>query len=490
MNILNPTKVKILNKILRISLMLVCLSLASCSVLPSGPEKLGLDSPDFKPSSVDSWVLPNGLKVLYSFNDEVPLVSGALYVPGGALFEDSKLVGLASATGSQMRGGGTTTISPDRLDLMLDNIGASIETGFGDEFGTFTFSSLGEDFEKVFSLFADVIRRPGFDEKRFSLWKQLTANGIIRRKDSPETMASMAFADLIYGEGSPYSRSISSSTLRNITRSAMKGFYRDFVGPSDSILVLTGSVSKASVREQVDKQFSQWPQQRRRSIEFPKVEHTPNPGVYVLERNFPQAVVLVGHRGPKRHSADRFPMHIFNRIFGHGGMESLLFNEIRSRRGLAYSVYGGFSPGPASGEFQVYAATRVEQALEAVKGIVELAKKQKIEAPSPEVVDGAINSTSRNFVFKFSSPAAIATREALLEMLKFPVGYNETFVEKVKQVTPEQVFEVAQKRLQEEYVIVLVGKIDPDKVQAELKDFGPVHKFKFDEKPIIPTYEK
>ena len=190
--------------------------LAGCSGIANSPEKLGFGDISFSIPQAEEWQLPNGLKVYYYFNDELPQMRGRLYLPGGSLFNDSGITGLAAATGSQMREGGVPGLLPDQLDKRLDDLAASIESAFGDEYGTVSFFSLSEDFDEVFSLFGQVVREPVFNAQRLGLWKMLAAERIRRRRDKPKTMAAMAFADLVYGDESAYSKTTTFESVRFI----------------------------------------------------------------------------------------------------------------------------------------------------------------------------------------------------------------------------------------------------------------------------------
>jgi len=468
-------------KILAILLSLSFLGYGCSST--NNPLELGLSTQDYIPESPDSWTLPNGLKVLYRYNDELPVVSGSLYVKGGSLNESLSLRGLASATGSQMRSGGVKGMSPAELDLMLDSMGAAVESGFSDEYGTISFSGLADDFEKVFGLFSRTALDPAFDEARFDLWKKQRTSSIGRRKDSPDTMASMIFDQALYGSDSLMGSFTTTNSVSRLGRGDLQRFHRNFVVPKGAILAVSGDISKERLQTAVLSRFSSWNSISGISKKWPKAPSGFKPGVYLLEKDIEQAVVLVGHKGPKRHSPDFYPLHIFNLMFGYGSFDSLLFNEIRSKLGLAYTVYGGFASDPVSGQLQVYAGTRNDQALKSVEEIIKLIELSKSEAPAEARVESAISSASRNFVFKFATPDSVVTRAALLEMLGFPEGYNENFISRIKSVTQEQVYEVARNRLKDEFVIVIVGKLSLDQVKQRLGSRFAVNKVGFSEIP-------
>jgi zinc protease len=313
------------------------------------PDSLGLDIVEVELIKPEVWTLKNGLRVYYLQDNELPLIEGVLFAFGGSLWEPETLAGLASATGSQMREGGIHNFLPDKLDELLDSIGASIESSIGTDFATVTFSTLEEDFDRVFPLFRDVIINPTFDSSRLSLWKRSQIDSINQRSESASTMAQMGLSMLVYGDASPYSRVPSEQTINRITPGAMKDFHKRIFNPSNSILVLTGNISSDSAKNAIEKNFLSWKQTSSKktitSDDYPPISHDAVPGIYVLERDFEQAQVSLGHIGPPRLTEDRIAISIFNRVYLSSGFSSLLFSEIRGRLGLAYYVGGGIYPG-------------------------------------------------------------------------------------------------------------------------------------------------
>lgn len=472
------------------SLFFVCILFVSgCSsvtTMVEDPRDLKVGSVQFDLPRADSWTLENGLQVYYYHNAELPLMQGKMYFRGGALNDPFGIPGLAGASGSQMRSGGIVGMSPAQLDKKLDDMAASIESSFGEEFGSVGFFSLSEDFEEIFSIFSKVIRQPAFDQKRLALWKALSKDGISHRRDAPSTMASMAFNELVYGKGSPFARYKSVESINKITRSSLQDFHKLFVRPDTALLAISGSLSKSEARKAIQKYFGDWKAGTKELPELPTVTHNIKPGVYVLERDFEQATVIMGHLGPPRHTEDAYATTILNRVFGHGGFSSLLFREIRSRLGLAYSVYGGIWPDVVAGTFQVSMGTRAEKAADAIDAVLEQINKIQNELVATDDFIAAKSATEKSFVFKFADPSFVADRAALLNILAYPKLYDEGYLASVEKVTREQAQEVARTRIEpDKLVIVVVGKVSPEEMAKKLsKDFD-VYRLSFDTEPRV-----
>lgn len=470
----------------RLFFVLLIVFTSGCSKLPNSPKELGLGEIEFDIPEAERWQLKNGLNVVYYHNDEIPQVSGTLYFPGGTLNDPSGIAGLPQAVGSQIRAGALASIKPDALDKRLDDLAASIESSFGEEYGTVSFFALEEDFDEVFSLFSQLVRSPAFDADRLSLWKRLATERILRRRDNPESMASMTFNRLLFGEDSAFTRASSQESLGKITREKMREFHRRFVRPDGAYLTITGSLSREEVEREIAAKFADWPAAEFQRPALPRVEAKPMPGIYVLERDFEQATILIGHRGPSRHTEDIYPIKIYNHLFGHGGFGSILFSEIRSKLGLAYSVYGGLWPGVVEGQFQIFMGTRVSQAPLAITRSLELTKESIQEVPEEERFLDAKSAVTKSFVFKFADPSYVADRVAILELLGYPESYDRDYLENIRSVTPSTVLEAGQRWVHpEELLIVVVGKVSAEEVAKAFKGRFDVYRVGFDTKPIF-----
>lgn len=466
---------------------LACL-LSSCALngIPSSPDKLGWNATEFKPHKPEEWEMKNGLHVLFIHDDELPMIGGSLYVRGGSLQDPPEMVGLASVTGSQIREGGIPGFAPDALDEKLDSLGAKIESSFGSEFGSISFSSLAEDFPEVSKLFAKVVREPTFDQSRLELWKRLALEGIRRRQDDPGTMAGMTFLQVLYGKDSPYARSITEQGIQRLKLDDLRAFRARYLRPDGSLLVVRGAITREQLQPQLEKLFGDWPPLKTPQPKMPEVKAPPQPGVYVLNRKFDQTTVLMGHLGPPRFTDDMYAMSIFNRIFGAGDFETVLFNEVRTKHGYAYEVEGGLAPGVSKGTFQINMGSRTDQALNAVKTALEVVDTTSRELPDEKMFNDSKLAVERSFVFKFEENDDILQRAATLRLMNYPPDFDDTYLAKMGAVTRKNILEVPQRWVKpEEFSIVLVGKHNMDEVKQALGTSRPFYEVTFDTEPHI-----
>ncbi len=453
--------------------------------IPDRPEGLVKEQLKFEIPGVDHWTMPNGLEVVYIFDDELPQVKGSLFFPGGELYEPADLVGLSQAVGAELREGSFNGVSPESLDKRLDNLAASIESAYGDEYGALSFSCLQEDFSQVFSLAANLLLKPAFEEKRFQLWKQHALEGIKRRKDNPDIMAAMSFSQLIYGKDSPYARSASINSIDKINIKLLREYHKKFMRPNGSWLVITGAVEKETLKKEIEKNFSNWQKNENILPALPEINNKIKPGIYVLEKDLDQSSILLGHFGPPRLTDDIHAMSVYNRVLGAGGFGSLLFDEIRTRLGLAYDINGGLIPGAVKGLFQVDIGTKNESAVMAIKKSLEVIERTIKQAPPEELFKESKSAAKQSFVFRFNSSDTIAKRFVTQRLQGYSEDYDRLYLNKLEAVNPKMVQDVANRWLDlKDIVIVIVGRLKAAEIKKQFPD-QDVYKLDFTTEPKV-----
>jgi zinc protease len=202
--------------------------------------------------------LKNGLIVYLMEDHELPLVSGTALIRTGGRWEPGEKVGLADITGDVMRMGGTLKHPPDELNKLLENRAASIETSIDLSSGSASFGCLTPDLDPVFNLFAEVLRSPAFPQDKLDLVKQQQKGSIARRNDSPNSIVGREFSKLIYGQESPYARTIEYTTLDNISRADMVALYQKYFHPENIILGISGDFDSAKMRSNIEAKLGDW----------------------------------------------------------------------------------------------------------------------------------------------------------------------------------------------------------------------------------------
>lgn len=401
--------------------------------------------------------LDNGMVVYLMPDRELPLVSGTALIRTGSRWEGAARVGLANLTGDVMRSGGTRQHTADQLNQLLEQRAASVETRIDTVSGSARFDALSEDLDTVFGLFAEVLREPVFAQDKLEIAKTQVAGGIARRNDDPDEIASREFQKLIYGETSPYARVVEYANLEGISRDDLMNFHKRYFHPNNVILGIVGDFDRERMRTLVQQKFGDWQNSPKLPfLKLPTVSQQHQGGIFTIDQpQLTQSSVLIGHLGGQRNSADYPALGVMNGVLnGFGGR---LFNEVRSRQGLAYSVYAAWSARyDYPGIFIAGGQTRSDATvpfIQAIKGEIERIRNRPI---TPEELKYAQESEINSFVFNFADPAQTLSRLLTYEYYGYPADFIFEYQRGVESTTIADVQRVAQQYLKPENLVTLV----------------------------------
>jgi zinc protease len=300
------------------------------------------------------------------------------------------------------------------------------------------------------------MRYPVFDSGQLELSKTQLKGQIARRNDNPGDIANREFRKLLYGATSPYGRTIELATLDNISREDVVEFYKQ-LNPGQIILGVVGDFKINQVKGLIAQTLTDWPAAKT-PVNLPQIAVTQASSNRLYTVNQPQlnqSNVLLGHLGGTMDSPDYPSLTVLNGVLsGFGGR---LFNEIRSRKGLAYSVYGIWRANyNYPGVFVAGGQTRSSETvpfIEAINTEIERVRTSKI---TPDELSYSRDSILNSFVFNFTSPNNILTRLMTYEYFDYPSDFIFRYQKAVKLVTAEDVQRVAKKHLQPEKIVTLV----------------------------------
>ena len=413
--------------------------------------------PEIELPEYERYELDNGMVVYLVEDRDLPLISGTALIKTGSRYEPANKVGLAKLTGAVMRSGGTESHPAAELNAILEQNAASVETNINNTTGSASFDTLTEDLNTVFPLFAEVLRQPAFAEDKLAIALRQQQGAIARRNDDPQDIASREFNQVIYGASSPYARTVEYQTLDNITRQDAIDFYQTYVRPENIILGIVGDFDADQMIERVQNVFGDWQTDTAApALEPPTVSQNYPQEVFAVDRpQQTQSSILMGHLGGQFDSPDYPTLSVLNGVLnGFGGR---LFNEVRSRLGLAYSVYGSWSPSyDFDGLFIAGGQTQTDNTVPFIRAVTSEIEKLRTELVSERELTNAKESILNSFVFNFQSPSQTLSRLMRYEYFDYPEDFIFEYQEQVQNTTREDILEVAQEYLQPEQLATLV----------------------------------
>jgi len=445
-------------------------------VIPAHPRDLKYSPLDYKPPRAAEYrsVLANGVVGYFVEDHDLPLVNISITVRTGSYLDPAGKEGLASATGSQVRAGGTAKYKAEDFDEEADFLAANIACSIGDTQGSASINFLAKDTDKALALFFEMLRNPAFQQDRLDLWKSQQLQQIERRNDRTDSIEAREWGRLLRGEKHFSTAFTTKASISSITREDLIGFYGKYFQPENFIMAVSGDFKTAEIKAKLEQAMSGWAAGKEVVPPVPKPGFTPNPGVYMVNKaDVNQGRVSIGHLGIMRGNPDEFAVDMMNDVLGGSGFTSRILNRVRSDEGLAYSAGSSFPPGVYyEGVFRAGFQTKSSTAAQATQIVLDEINRIRTEKVTEEELQTVKNSAIEVFPRFFSSASAIAGTFASDEFTGRDPKYWETYRDNIRKVTADDILRVAQKYLQPDKVVILaVGNVDdilkgdPDKPQ-------------------------
>ena len=421
---------------------------------------------------VDSFTLPNGIKLYLLEDHELPVVNGLALVRTGNLFDPPEKVGLATLTGMAMRTGGTQANTGEQLDEQLENLAASVESGIGETSGSVSFSALKESAGEVIAAFKDVLTSPEFPQDKIDLAKMQMRSSIARRNDDPQAIAQREFNDIVYGRDTPYGWREEYATIDNISRADLQDFYKRYFFPKNTMIAIWGDIDAAAMKARIEKRFADWTVEQPPVPEFPKVANTSAADTYLaVKKDVTQTFFEIGQLGGEYRDNNYPALVIMADILG-GGFQSRLVRRIRSEMGAAYDVsadWGGNYDHP--GLFEIAGSTKSLSTVETIKAIQEEVERIRTTEVTEEELTAAKAAALNGLVFAFDTKAKTLQRMVTYEYYGYPQDFLQQYQKALAAVTRADVLRVARERLNpKKFTTVAVA--DPADFGRPLEELG------------------
>src|SRR4030042_16044 len=421
--------------------LLLCLCLQSNSLSPMLP--------------VQRTVLPSGLVLLVCEERSLPFVTVQLLINSGAWKDPSGEEGLSYLTARGLLLG-TSKRKVTAIHEELDFMGAGLSSSSGRDYATLSLKVLKKDLDKGGDLFMEVLTQPTFPEEEIQREVEKTLAAIQSAEDQPDEVAEKEFQKALFLT-SPYGHPIEGTkeSLPRITRETINRFYRTYYHPNNAILTVVGDISSEEVKTKLLPHLAKWPM-----AEIPKIPFKPSfakePKAVKIDRGITQANIIIGQAGVSRDNPDYYALTVMNYILGGGGFSSRLVEEIRNRRGLAYSVASFFDPGKYPGSFQIALQTKNSSAREAIALSLQGVERIRKELVSEKELEGAKKYLIGSFPMRLNTQGKLANFLTQVEYYGLGLDYPEKHPSLIQSITREEVLRVAKKYLHPKNTILVV----------------------------------
>jgi predicted Zn-dependent peptidase len=409
-------------------------------------------------------VLPGGLRVVTEAMPGVRSASIGVWVAIGSR-DESRTQSGASHFLEHLLFKGTGTRSALDISVELDEVGGEFNAFTAKEYTCFHARVLDEDLPLAVDVLGDMVTSSVISAADVEAEREVILDEIAMHDDDPDDVVGNLYAARAWGD-SPLGRPIAGTveSIKALTRAQIRRYYRARYTAPNMVVTVAGNVDHTSVVRLVRKAFS-------RSGFLADTEARPAPvraaqrarrtasGDVVVARPFEQVNLVLGVNGLVRTDERRYALGVLNAALG-GGTSSRLFQEVRERRGLAYSVYSYPSHYADAGAFAVAAGclpSKVAEVLQVIRG--ELARVAE-EGITPDELRRGQGQLRGGLVLSLEDSGSRMSRLAKAEMLYDELPSIDDVLRRIDEVTLEEVNTLARTLLTQEQTLAVVGPFD------------------------------
>ncbi len=408
---------------------------------------------------IQHWTLANGTQIYFVEAHEIPMLQVRAVFDAGSTRDAQEKSGLAQFT-SRMLGEGTTGLSADAIAIRFEGLGADFGAGADRDMATVDLRTLTDPalLEPALDLFARIVTTPTFPADSLERERARALVGLARDAQSPGALAQKTFMRALYGKH-PYANDPvgDEDSLKRITRDDLIGFHRHHYVGRNLCVVMVGDLNVSEARRIVEKLIGGLAAGEPvpalapvRSLERASVQKISFPAS--------QSHLLIGQPGIRRNDPDYFALYVGNHILGGGGLVSRLSDEVREKRGLAYSAYSYFAPMRVEGPFAMGLQTKNSSRDEANALLRKTLAEFIANGPTESELEAAKKNITGGFALRLDSNRKIADQLAVIAFYGMPLTYLDDFPARVEAVTTAQIRDAFARRIQPQRMItVIVG---------------------------------
>jgi predicted Zn-dependent peptidase len=411
--------------------------------------------------------LDSGVRVVSERMPAVRSVALGFWIGTGSSLERDEQAGISHLL-EHMLFRGTSRYGSAEIDEIFDAMGAELNAGTDKETTSVYTRVLDRNLERAFDVIADMVWRPRFGELEAE--REVVLEEIAMYEDDPQDRVFDVFGEAVFG-AHPLGRAVigRAEVVGAVTREQLRAFHGQRYTPGQVVISAAGSVDHdalVALARAAERRGAERSDVAEIAGEEPPAgiegagavtasneagaSALPEPGepqferrVRFLRKDTEQYHVCLGGRGISRHDERRFALRVLDTMLG-GGASSRIFQEVRERRGLAYSVFSFSSTYTATGEVGLYVGTRPENLEEALAVIAGELERFVGEPPQEAELARSRENAKGRLVLSLESTAARMNRLGGSVLAELPILSVEEIIARIDAVTVEDVRALAQ----------------------------------------------
>lgn len=406
------------------------------------------------------FTLTNGVRIVCEHIPFVRSVSMGIWVRTGSRDENMQNNGISHFI-EHMLFKGTEKRSAAQIAETIDNIGGQLNAFTGKECTCFYVKILDEHLDIAVDVLSDMFFNSVFASKDISVEKKVILEEIGMYEDAPEELVHDVLSETVW-EGSAIGYPIlgTRKSLRGIKREHILNYTGERYTPANTVISIAGNFDEAKLAETLERVFGGWKTSKKAEITREKVDF--RQGLCIKEKDTEQVHICIGFDGVENGNDMLYPLLAVNNIFG-GGMSSRLFQKIREKKGLVYSIYSYPTAYNDVGLFTIYAGMKPEQLGEVVSLIYDEVRLLLRKGISAKELEKSKEQLKGNYILGLESTSSRMNSIGKSELMLGYINSPEEIISKIEAINMDRVNEIIKNVFNlEQKGISIVGKLKQD----------------------------
>jgi len=408
---------------------------------------------------IQTWKTSNGAKVVYVHAPQLPMVDVRIVFDAGSA-RDADQPGIASMTNSMLvQGAGKW--NTNQLAERFDDVGARYSNSAARDMAVVQLRSLTQQplLQQAVASLQAVLNKPRFNAAELARLRQQTQISLKGQLQSPQALASKAFFKALYA-GHPYASPTigTEQSVNKLKVADLQAFYQRYYVGKNALVAIVGALQQDEARKLAEKLVGSLPRGEHAAA-LPAPAALKKAERIQIPHPSSQTHIMVGQIGSKRGDKDYFALYVGNHILGGSGFGSRIVDEIREKRGLAYSSYSYFSPMRSKGPFIMGLQTGNGNRDEALALLDKTLSDFIQQGPTAKELDHAKKNITGGFPLRTDSNRDIVEYIAMIGFYDLPLDYLNNFNANVEKVDAAQIKDAFSRRVHPDKLLtVMVGK--------------------------------
>ncbi|HAQ39786.1 MAG TPA: peptidase M16 [Clostridiales bacterium] len=388
---------------------------------------------------IKKYTLDNGIRILMEKIDYVKSASIGIWVNIGSNNETEETNGLSHFI-EHMLFKGTKNRKAIEIAEDMDNLGGQLNAFTSKECTCFYVKVLDENIKEAVDILSDMFFNSLFQQEEIDKEISVVIEEIKMYEDSPEDIVHDKLTEVVFNN-SPMAYNIlgTEENLRTFTTEKVLNYMKEKYSPYNTVIAIAGNFDEEAFVKFVNEKFRHWQNSH--------IAHVDKEAEYVrkvvgINKDLEQLHMCIGNRTMGRHDKNYYPLLVLNNIFG-GTMSSRIFQEVREKKGLVYSIYSFVSNYSNTGIFSIYAGMSYNCAEDALRTILKEMVSMKKGSITLKEFNRSKQQIKGNYILGLESTSSRMSAIGRRELLYNEIQYPEEVIEKINNVKLEDVLEVA-----------------------------------------------